>query len=447
MVYEYSCVLLWRVGLQATRGGIFLGGRRLSSGIDRQTVTELVNGSKREYDLKSMSWQWVGRGSRGRVLGNGINWCRSMLLPVGFPESVHACYAKFHYWQFFETVVGSAVTVLCSQALLSSLGVGALGSATGAVAIQWMLKDGFGELGKLYFIKRFAKMFDSHPKTWKLLGEFASLLGSTVQLSTIVLPSTWFLPLASLGYACHSLHYSVWGATHMTFARCFSLRGNVGDLVAKDSSQISLAHILGLFAGVGYLYVSDSLFLAFAVLGPLHFASTVFLINSVQFNVLHQANLTVLASHYASRREVQGLEKVTEQMGLFGEWLGGNVQLPKIHLGASILQTFNNRPEGLLTLLELSKDKNFMFYRDPNSLVYHVLYSYEATTRDIVESVLCVCKVERLLGISPDLSFTDTYKAAQSFSSAEIDDFLLRLSEKWDTEYVFWKDEGFRYVK
>jgi hypothetical protein len=40
--------------------------------------------------------------------------------------------------------VGALVGVLCNQAMLESLGVGSGESALGAVAIQWVLKDGFG---------------------------------------------------------------------------------------------------------------------------------------------------------------------------------------------------------------------------------------------------------------------------------------------------------------
>ncbi|KAI9486879.1 MAG: vitamin B6 photo-protection and homoeostasis-domain-containing protein [Benjaminiella poitrasii] len=94
---------------------------------------------------------------------------REMFLPVGYPESVHDCYKKFHIWLFLETYVGSAIGVLCSQAMLASLGLGTMEATGGAVAIQWVLKDGIGEIGKLFFIKRYASSFDSHPKTWKFV--------------------------------------------------------------------------------------------------------------------------------------------------------------------------------------------------------------------------------------------------------------------------------------
>lgn len=90
--------------------------------------------------------------------------------------------------------------MLCNQAMLASLGVGHDAALAGAVAIQWVLKDGLGELGKLFFIKRFAYSFDSHPKTWYMVGEGVSQIGSALQIATAFAPHpAWFLPLASLG--------------------------------------------------------------------------------------------------------------------------------------------------------------------------------------------------------------------------------------------------------
>lgn len=91
--------------------------------------------------------------------------------------------------------------------MLESLGVASSAVATGggAVAIQWVLKDGIGEIGKLFLIQRFARSFDSHPKTWKMVGEVASVVGATLQLSTVLFPGSWFLGLASIGYMLRAI--------------------------------------------------------------------------------------------------------------------------------------------------------------------------------------------------------------------------------------------------
>ena len=69
-------------------------------------------------------------------------------------------YLPYHGLQFVECIVGTLVSVLCNQALLVSVGVSAEGSIFGAVAVQWIIKDGAGEIAKLFFNKRYAAYFD-----------------------------------------------------------------------------------------------------------------------------------------------------------------------------------------------------------------------------------------------------------------------------------------------
>uniref|UniRef100_A0A0A9Y1S4 Protein root UVB sensitive/RUS domain-containing protein n=1 Tax=Lygus hesperus TaxID=30085 RepID=A0A0A9Y1S4_LYGHE len=79
----------------------------------------------------------------------------STLLPAGFPDSVHHCYVPFSFWQFIETTAGAIIQVLCSQAMLSSVGLPTdVGSVTGgAVAIRWVIKDGLSHFAQLLFTK------------------------------------------------------------------------------------------------------------------------------------------------------------------------------------------------------------------------------------------------------------------------------------------------------
>ena len=67
---------------------------------------------------------------------------------------------RFHVLQFLECIFGTVVGVLCNQALLVSVGVSAEGSILGALAVQWFIKDGAGEVAKLWFIRRFSPYFD-----------------------------------------------------------------------------------------------------------------------------------------------------------------------------------------------------------------------------------------------------------------------------------------------
>lgn len=229
--------------------------------------------------------------------------------------------------------------------MLTSVGVSSTAAAAGgAVAVQWVLKDGIGEIGKLFFIQRFAHSFDSHPKTWKLIGELSSLCGAGIQLCTILAP-TMFLPLASIGYCLRSIHFSIYGATHMTFTRNFATQGNVGDVVAKDDSQMSVAHLLGVLCGVGLLSVSHApwfLFSSFFVLGPIHFAMTLALLDAARFEVLNQTKLTLISRKYIREGVVPGMEELKPHERIFGEWIRKGEDVPNLRVGVTVAKAFPN---------------------------------------------------------------------------------------------------------
>ena len=88
--------------------------------------------------------------------------------------------------------MATITSVLCNQALLTAVGVSAEGSIFGAVAVQWIIKDGAGEFAKLFFIRRFSPYFDSHPKTINLLGETAVALGSGLQIASLLVSPSPF---------------------------------------------------------------------------------------------------------------------------------------------------------------------------------------------------------------------------------------------------------------
>lgn len=63
---------------------------------------------------------------------------------------------------------GCAIAVLASTFLLYSVGLGA-GAVPTAGALNWVLKDGLGQMGTLLFGKTIAHNFDVSPRRWYLM--------------------------------------------------------------------------------------------------------------------------------------------------------------------------------------------------------------------------------------------------------------------------------------
>ncbi|KAI0685972.1 vitamin B6 photo-protection and homoeostasis-domain-containing protein [Cytidiella melzeri] len=269
-------------------------------------------------------------------LSKVVVWLRQMFLPTNYPQSVHQSYMPYHALQFVETVVGTLVSVLCNQALLVSVGVSAEGSIFGAVAVQWIIKDGAGEVAKLFFIRRFSPFFDSHPKTFTLVGAGGVLLGSGLQIASLLGPASTghFLMCAAGGNIFKLIGNAIWFTTHIKFVRFFSQQGNMGDVAAKSESQASVGQLLGYAAGIGLLTISHSaayLYSIFAVAVPLHMLVTGWMLRVASFEMLTLPRISWLAGEYVATSSagvakpscgVLTLEELetSRETGFFGEF-------------------------------------------------------------------------------------------------------------------------------
>lgn len=132
---------------------------------------------------------------------------KTMFLPINFPSSVHSSYFNHHKWLFWESTFAGAINCLVQQAMLEGLGIGATPEQAGglAIAVQWVLKEGFGDIGKIAFTNRFSSTFDLRPKSWKFFGEWMSGAGSLLMLSCSVCPPSYFLLFAGTGTAMRAI--------------------------------------------------------------------------------------------------------------------------------------------------------------------------------------------------------------------------------------------------
>ncbi|KAJ2319628.1 hypothetical protein IWW52_001856, partial [Coemansia sp. RSA 2704] len=101
-----------------------------------------------------------------RIAGRMRYSLRSMVLaflPTDYKNSVTAEYLDYTKWQFLHNVLGSASGVLATQAMLYAMGLGA-GALPLSAAINWVIKDGFGQLGGVVYATMVGQKFDSDPK-------------------------------------------------------------------------------------------------------------------------------------------------------------------------------------------------------------------------------------------------------------------------------------------
>ncbi|RDX57081.1 DUF647-domain-containing protein [Lentinus brumalis] len=393
------------------------------------------------------------------LTGRISSWLGQMFLPTNYPESVHRSYMPFHVLQFFETTLSTITSVLCNQALLTSVGVSAEGSLFGAVAVQWIIKDGAGEIAKLFFIKRFSPYFDSHPKTFTLAGEVLGCLGSGLQIATVLIaPSpTNFLLCAAGGNIFKLVGNAIWFTTHIKFMRYFSLQGNDGDVAAKDESQASIAQLTGYAAGISLLTFSHSpvyLYSIFFAAVPLHLVMTVYMMRSASFELLTLPRLSHLAQAYVTEETVDSVEQLDKKgaTGLFGEFYKGKSDrwltlAPRV---GDVLSAGSevDRSRWQACSQVFQHERYLLFPHDsPRGPQVSVFFHPDATTDDMLRSILHAAMVRSVLLKSPDSApnlrstLLDTHEWTHHHFAA----FKRALEQqKWRTDELCFADLGHR---
>ncbi|CAO3571691.1 unnamed protein product [Mortierella alpina] len=172
----------------------------------------------------------------------------AVFLPKGYPESVTPNYWPFAKWQFAHNVAGSVTAVISTQSLLFAMGLGA-GSIPMAAALNWIIKDGLGQLGGVVYASFVSDKFDSEPKRFRFQATVAMQGANVLELLTPLWPGS-FLVIASISNIGKNMAWLASSATRAQMNKTFALRDNLGDITGKSGSQTTAAGLVGTGLGV-----------------------------------------------------------------------------------------------------------------------------------------------------------------------------------------------------
>eukprot|EP01137_Pigoraptor_chileana_P019652 Opistho-2@80954 len=171
-----------------------------------------------------------------------------VFFPKGYPQTVTPNFMSYSKWQATQTAVGAMTGVLSTQALLYAVGLGA-GSIPVAAAVNWVVKDGLGQLGGVLYATFVNNEFDSDPKRHRFQAVLI-LQGSTfLEILTPLVPQL-FLLLASISNIGKNMSWIATSASRAQMHNSFTLTDNLGDVTAKTTSQSVAASLVGTALGV-----------------------------------------------------------------------------------------------------------------------------------------------------------------------------------------------------
>ncbi|CAG8551907.1 7910_t:CDS:2 [Ambispora gerdemannii] len=172
----------------------------------------------------------------------------SAFMPKGYPDSVTKDYWNFTKWQFLNKTAGSVTGVLSTQSLLYAMGLGAQ-SVPLAAALNWIVKDGLGQLGGVIYAATINSRFDSEPKRYRFQATLYMQFASLLELVAPLYPHL-FLLFASTSNVGKNICWLAGAASRAQMTKTFALRDNLGDITGKSRSQGTAAGLLGTGIGI-----------------------------------------------------------------------------------------------------------------------------------------------------------------------------------------------------
>lgn len=239
----------------------------------RLICCEEINGRRWNYVVDNEGGNGQGRNGSLRAVCSQtpqapvdelMSFIRSYVVPEGFPDSVTPSYVPYMSWRALKHFFGGAMGVFTTQTLLNSVGVSRNRSAPGAVAINWILKDGAGRVGKMLFARQ-GKKFDYDLKQLRLAGDLLMELGAGVELATAAVPHL-FLPLACAANVAKNVAAVTSTSTRTPIYKAFAKGENIGDVTAKGECVGNIADLLGTGLSIMISKRNPSLVTTFALL-------------------------------------------------------------------------------------------------------------------------------------------------------------------------------------
>ncbi|XP_027329407.1 protein root UVB sensitive 6 isoform X2 [Abrus precatorius] len=307
-----------------------------------------------------------------------MSFVRSYVVPEGFPDSVTPSYVPYMTWRALKHFFGGAMGVFTTQTLLSSVGVSRNRATPGAVAINWILKDGAGRVGKMLFARQ-GKKFDYDLKQLRFAGDLLMELGAGVELATAAVPHL-FLPLACAANVVKNVAAVTSTSTRTPIYKAFAKGENIGDVTAKGECVGNIADLLGTGLSILIAKRNPSLVTTFSLLSCGYILSSYREVKSVVLHTLNSARFSVAVESFLRTGRVPTLQEGNMNENIFSfPWKDKPVVL-----GSRVKEAFQD-PGAYVAIEPLFDERYIVTYNPSKHKVYAVLKD-QAKSDDILKA-------------------------------------------------------------
>lgn len=350
-------------------------------------------------------------------------------LPAQYPASVANGYARFSALAFSASIAGSAAMVLSTQTLLLAVGVvGNTAAAAGnasvmAGALNWVLKDGIGQLGGVLFASKMGEMkrFDSDPKRWRMLAALSLDGASLIEILSPLVWSSWVLPVACVANIGKNIGFLTASASRAAIHQSLAVKGNLADVTAKSASQSMAAGLLGTTVGIGLSTLlqhdTTNFIMGFCALSIVHQGCNYASLKSVPLLHFNRHRLHLLLSHYIDTESILTPREVAVQESYFPLVAHSDDTHTWLSVGSSLHEFCPGAVSDFEQLRILLPDERYLL-NAVNGRV-HLVFLGDATGDDLIMGMYHAHRLKTVL--ANDSKVTGHHAIAASYAYARSD--------------------------
>lgn len=331
------------------------------------------------------------------------------LLPRGYPRSVQKGYAEYVKLQMTASLASSAIGVLSTQSLLYAMGLGA-GAIPLAAALNWIIKDGIGQVGGIIFASVVNDRFDANPKRWKMVATISLDLSCALELLAPLAPGS-FLAIASLANVGKNVCFLSASASRAAIHNSFAKRENLADITAKAGSQFIVTSILGTGLGIALSTALGSSWMALAPicagLSFVHISCNYLSLRHVCLNTINAERMELIMQHYLLTGRVPAPGDISPIERFMTPAIYDTVApsalvagLPSLRMGRHLDEVAS--PEQLSRLARLFEKENYVLnakgMRGDRTATVDVLMKEEASVHDVLRACVHAYYVRKEAG-------------------------------------------------
>ncbi|KAJ7967927.1 protein root UVB sensitive 6-like [Quillaja saponaria] len=369
-------------------GGVVVGEEEFIDSSLRLICCEEIDGRRWKYvaendgsgSFKKGSFRALSLQTPQAPLDELMSFVRSYVVPEGFPDSVSPSYVPYMTWRALKHFFGGAMGVFTTQTLLSSVGVSRNRTTPGAVAINWILKDGAGRVGKMLFARQ-GKKFDYDLKQLRFAGDLLMELGAGVELATAAVPHL-FLPLACAANVAKNVAAVTSTSTRTPIYKAFAKGENIGDVTAKGECVGNIADLLGTGLSIMISKRNPSLITTFGLLSCGYIFSSYKEVKSVVLHTLNLARFSVAVESFLKTGQVPSLQEGNMNEDIFSfPWLKDR----PVVLGSRFKDAFQE-PGVYLSVEPLFEKERYIVTYNPSKSKVYALLKDQAKSEDILKA-------------------------------------------------------------